>query len=298
MHNKRHAFLIIAHKNDLVLQTLISMIDHPRNDIIIHMDAKASNYDEKFIESFVSDSNIYHTKRTKVSWGGYSQINVELLLLRLATDLGCYQYYHLVSGADLLIQPQEVFHSFFDKNDGKEFIRFQQSEFVYESRVELFHLFQEKIGRGVGSSAIVRGINYLFLKVQKFFHVKNKCARAISFQKGTNWFSITDGLARFVLKKKEWIERVFKYSKCGDEVFLQTIVVNSSFREKLYHTAFDNDCNAIMRLIDWKRGNPYIFRKTDYEELSSSTMMFARKFDSDVDREIIEMISYDINSKR
>ena len=61
------------------------------------------------------------------------------------------------------------------------------------------------------------------------------------------------------------IEQVFKYCCCGDELFLQTIVANFKYKEKLYHKSFDNDCKSIMRLIDWIRGNPYIFTKTDYD---------------------------------
>jgi len=42
-----------------------------------------------------------------------------------------------------------------------------------------------------------------------------------------------------------------------------------------------------MRLIDWERGAPYVWTIEDYEELSSSEMMFARKFDMDADERII-----------
>lgn len=79
--NMKHAFLVIAHKDDLVFRALISMIDDPRNDIFIHMDAKNVNYNDESINSLVKKSKIYHTERTIVTWGGYSQINAELLLL-------------------------------------------------------------------------------------------------------------------------------------------------------------------------------------------------------------------------
>ena len=52
----------------------------------------------------------------------------------------------------------------------------------------------------------------------------------------------------------------------------------------------DNDVHAIMRLIDWKRGDPYVFKRDDYEELASSDLLFARKFDSKVDSAIIEQV--------
>lgn len=51
-----------------------------------------------------------------------------------------------------------------------------------------------------------------------------------------------------------------------------------------------NDYTACLRYIDWNRGNPYVFRKDDYNELMSAKHMFARKFDENIDTEIIDMI--------
>lgn len=48
----------------------------------------------------------------------------------------------------MLIQTQDVFHNFFEKNIGKEFVRFEQEKFQYGYRIELYHLLQEKRGRG------------------------------------------------------------------------------------------------------------------------------------------------------
>lgn len=44
---------------------------------------------------------------------------------------------------------------------------------------------------------------------------------------------------------------------------------------------------TIRYLIDWKRGNPYVYRSADYEELMASDMLFARKFDWNIDKEIV-----------
>ena len=37
---EKHAFLIIAHKLDFTLSTLLSLLDDKRNDIFIHIDKK------------------------------------------------------------------------------------------------------------------------------------------------------------------------------------------------------------------------------------------------------------------
>ena len=36
----RHAFLIIAHEKPMVLKRLVEALDHPQNDIFIHIDKK------------------------------------------------------------------------------------------------------------------------------------------------------------------------------------------------------------------------------------------------------------------
>ena len=98
---EKQAYLIIAHKDDLVFNTLLKMLDHSKNDIFIHMDIKNNQYDEENVEDHIKNASLYHVERTSVTWGGESQINAELLLLEKATSIGKYQHYHLISGADL-----------------------------------------------------------------------------------------------------------------------------------------------------------------------------------------------------
>lgn len=52
----------------------------------------------------------------------------------------------------------------------------------------------------------------------------------------------------------------------------------------------NNDHFACARLIDWNRGNPYVWHSDDYDLIKSSPCMFARKFDLNVDSEIIEKV--------
>lgn len=56
----------------------------------------------------------------------------------------------------------------------------------------------------------------------------------IQFQKGTNWFSITDSLARYIVEKEDWIHAVFRNTRCCDDVFLQTIIVNSIYKQESF----------------------------------------------------------------
>jgi hypothetical protein len=289
----KHAFLIIAHKNDKTLKTLIKLLDYMDNDIFIHMDAKLQDYDARDIEKFVHKAHIYHTERTNVQWSGYSQINAELLLLEKAINTDKYEYYHLISGEDLPLMNQIEFRKFFKKNNGKEFLDFQNEKFAWQERVRYWYPFADKWGRKRWK------ITKLMMIAQKPFVHRNK---NILFQKGQNWFSITDDFARYVISKKAWIEKVFAKTWCCDEVFLQTLLINSRFKNNVYKDSSRNTNSwmnsCCMRYIDWLRGAPYVFRTEDFDELMKCGMCFARKFDAKVDDKIIEKIEQAIKGRK
>ena len=292
MINDRHAYLIMAHNQPELLKKLLILLDDERNDIYIHVDKKMSNFQKDEYEKVLNKSEIRWVKRTDAKWGSYSLINCELLLLEEAIKVE-HGYYHLLSGADLPLKSQDEIHKFFKKNHGLEFVA-GDGTIIREDlleRVKYYHFYigkpgkkEERLRRHLREIQDILGIN----RIKKY--------PGICFQKGSQWFSITHELAVFVVNKKRWIKKVFWKSSCGDEMFLQTVVRNSMFVEKI--------CNQITmpmitdtRYIDWKRGNPYVFRINDYLDLVSSTALFARKFDDNVDDDIIEKLYLHLKDK-
>lgn len=285
---KKHAYLIMAHTQPELLKTLLRMLDDERNDIYIHVDAKAKDYPMDEIAAVVKKASCVFTERTDVKWGAYSQIHCEMVLLKEAVKKE-HAYYHLLSGMDLPVKSQNDIHAFFEKHDGLEFVDEDAAEISEAalSRVKYAHKFFGKAG------SVKDLLGALETKGQKLFGVdRTKKYGEIVFQKGRNWFSITHGLAKFTVEKEVWIREVFADSVCGDEVFLQTIARNSVFAEKI--------CNPVTmpeipdtRYIDWERGshnNPYIFKEEDFKLLENSPALFARKFDCNVDRKIIDIL--------
>lgn len=66
---KKHAYLIIAHTVDKTLNTLLELIDDPRNDVFLHMDKKNKSFNKDDLYKF-KHSPLYLTDRISVSWGG------------------------------------------------------------------------------------------------------------------------------------------------------------------------------------------------------------------------------------
>ena len=121
---KKHAYLIMAHNNFEQLNKLLQLLDYEENDIYVHIDKK-SKLDKEYLLKHIKKSNVIFTDRVKVTWGSFSQIQAELVLLKESVKNN-YEYYHLISGFDLPIRKQEVIHEFFSKNTGKIFVHFRK----------------------------------------------------------------------------------------------------------------------------------------------------------------------------
>ena len=282
--------LILAHEVNLCFTTLIQMLDHPKNDIFIHMNAKNTSYNPEETLKLVKHSRLFQVPRIKVAWGAYSQLEAVLSLFETAAAQEHYEHYHIMSGADLPIKKQDELIDFFERHHGVEFISIDKDCAKYEYRMKYYYLFQELKGRS--GNLILRILNKMCIILQKIMHVhRNKDTIC---QKGSDWFSISDELVRYMLSKKDWIHKVFHHTILPTEQCIHILATNSHFRDNLYcKELMNNSEKADMRLIDWARGydaHPHVFRMSDLEMIQNSEAMFARKFMPSVDAEIIQKI--------
>ena len=286
-----HAVMIIAHNQFELLEKLILALDDERNDIFVHIDAKVKNFDFSHFTALTKHSRVVFTdERINVTWGDFSQIKTEIVLLN--TALACenpekpYRYFHLISGSDLPIQSNDDIHRFFEENDGREFIHFTHSVATSGdvSRLRYYHLFRGK------RTFIRKLLGQITLRLQILLHINRLKKMGIRVQKGSNWFSITGDFAHYIAENYQKYEKIFRYSYCGDETFVQTMLENSPYKSNLYMPECHNSHKACLRLIDWERGNPYVWRTEDFETIKNSSCIFARKFDLNVDSEIVEKV--------
>lgn len=231
----KHAFLIIAHNEYPVLEVLLSMLDDERNDIYLHIDKRATELFQQIKKVKMQKAGFYLIENPiKVYWGDISQVQVEYLLFETALSHGPYAYYHLLSGTDLPIKSQDYIHAFFQQNAGKEFVGFWQDaahQRDLERKVFRYYFFTKRLKDKEhllhGITALIRN---LILAVQKISHYRRK--QTFEFKKGGNWISITENAVKYLLQYKEIVLNRMKYTLCADEIFIQTILWNSPFREK------------------------------------------------------------------
>lgn len=291
--NSRHAYCIIAHNDAYCLQTLLDCIDDRRNDIYLLVDKKAPSELRNSVSAQLSKLHVIpENESIDVRWGDISQIEAELTVFSRALSGGEYSYIHLLSGQDLPLKSQDEIHQFFaNLAPGTNLVGLAQDysdkrDLDYKTRY--YHFFTAHYRP---SNKFVKNIYYyadrLLLKAQRYIGVKRKY-EGVKLYKGANWVSITPEFCKFLVENDRYIKQLFRYVPCADEMYKQTLLMNSDFRNTIYDATKDLAGNT--RYVDWERGRPYTWRAENFDELMSAEALFARKFSSEVDKAVIDKI--------
>lgn len=268
----KHAFLILAHNEFGLLQTLVDCLDDARNDLFVHIDRKVAALPS--LRAQHAGLKIIG-RRVDVRWGDYSMVEAELALFEAAAVDGPYAYYHLLSGVDLPLKSQDYIHAFCEKNGGKEFIGFTLTEMdpMLVRRMQRWHPFPHHFSRKRNFYSVPRA---LAVKLQEVLGIKRN--RSVDFRKGSQWVSVTEAMVRYLLEHKTWIAKTFTHTFVPDECVFQTLVWMSPLRDHLYDTT--SDAAGCLRAIGWRNDELYDWTAADYDALAASDALFARKFNS------------------
>lgn len=283
----------MAHKNIDQLQALIKALDFEGNDIYLMIDRKAKMDTNTLKTSF---SPLIFTNRIDVNWGSYSQIKAEICLFKKAYNSKCnYDYYHLLSGQDYPIASQEEIHSFFDNNPNLEFLTFSDMATQQELSIRIHnYLFSNSFRT---NNIFINIVHKLQRDLYKTLFKLKKSNDKIYF--GSNWCSVDNDFVKYLLDNEQHIEKTFSKGFLVDEVYKhQLIMENKHFRDKVYKLDGVHDLpeefQGNLRYINWWDGSPYTWTKDDIDTLIKARKqghLFSRKFDYNVDEEIISIIN-------
>lgn len=230
----------------------------------------------------MSNSHLELIKSADVRWSDISQADVEVDLFHSVLQSGnTYSRIHLISGADLPIKSQDDIHDFF-KDKQEEFIDISTPK-QYIRRIKYYHFFVRN-RRKYPLAELVRKI--LILIQVPFVNRLKHCP--LKFAYGANWCSLTQGAVKEIVDKWKIYRPIFTNSTSCDELYKQMILLaNPSF-------AFAKEGN--LRYVDFssQQPSPKTLRMEDYDKIMRSGCLFARKFDVNVDKEIVSEISKQI----
>lgn len=293
-----YIYAIICHKitNPLIF-TVNQLLKSDKSKVIIHIDAKTNlEESEKIYSSLGEHKNLYFIPKESsinVKWGNFSQIEVMLLLMNKALEYD-FKYFSLISGDDLPISSNKDRESFFEDSYTKaiEFIGVNYKNNAYDRLCINYPDFFFKKDHS------------LFAKIKRELYVilakkinKKDISHLPPLYKGSNWFSLTDKTIKYIFnyvnKNPEYLKS-FKHSLCGDEVFFQTIIFNNlELRKNIYGIESNlPDCTMGGRYIDWTTGPdfPRTLDENDIEKISTSNLLFARKFKYNVSFSLLNKI--------
>ena len=285
--SKNHAYLITAHTNRPQLEQLLSLLDDERNDVYLQVDSKGG---------LAIDGLSLHRSRLIILppfpmyWGGYSVIQAELNMLRAASG-SPYHYYHLLTGGDLPLVTQDVVHARLEDSEAQYVDFAPEHQAMARWKGAYYHFLVET--KLYTRSRPFRIAGHGIVKAQALLGIDRSRKSRETYYHGSTYFSITHRLVKYILAQEPWIRKTFRYTLACDEVYLQTLIMKSTFRSEVASRDMGNAAN--LRYIDWTRrdkNSPYTFRMSDYQELveASRHHLFARKFSTTVDAAIVDTI--------
>lgn len=278
------AFLMQCHKNPEQINLLLEALNHPMVDVFVHVDKKSQAIKDKITQR----AGVYilpEQQCVDVQWAQYSQVEATLQLLRDAVNRGGYSHYWLISGQDYPLRPMDNILDFLEANQEANFIECSQIK-PFNKRNDVYFP-NSVIGRKLWQKVLKNLWIYGTGGWNKTFPIfKRKAPDDFKYWFGSQWWCLNSTTAQWIidyLNEHTEYEKFFEHSLCSDECFFQTLVMNSPFA---------NTTKPYLHYIKWEKGksSPRTLTTIDYEELKKTEKIIARKFDIDVDTEIIERL--------
>jgi hypothetical protein len=293
----KQGILITAYHEIDQLRRLINFFNDDYS-IYIHFDKKAC-LSKAEIEEFRNARNVaFLSTQFTVNWGGINSTKSMLLLATEALKNSEIEYFHLISGQDFPIKSKLCITNFLVENKGKEFVSsFELPSRKWEgdggldriTRYNFFDLFNAKTGLG---KFLVFGI----LKTQQLLRIRRKIQPGLPrFYGGSTWWTLSYPCLKYVVdytRDQPSLLKRLNFSFAAGEIYVPTIIMNSPFRERVENTD--------LRFINWQYKNgscPAFLDESDYDDLSKSNAIFARKLRSPISDKLMEKIELKINNQ-
>jgi hypothetical protein len=274
----RIAYFLMLHDNFAQAKWLIDAIYTSDDYVLIHIDANASDEFQRQVRGHIGiRSNVKYLAARHLNRFGWSIVTTELQAIKeLVGSKEPFDYLINMSGQDYPIKSIAGIKAALSTAWPRIFVEVIPFARMAEHDPEDNHLARrfafEMFGRLVRTQ--------IQLPFPKSLDVKFK---------GSGWFMLTRGFCEWLLSNPVvgQAERLVKYTWTPDELFFQVVVMNSTYQSLL--------AEHYGREIIWPRGksSPKTLTMEDYQRLSASSALFARKFDQREDRQILVSLARD-----
>lgn len=266
------AYVISAYKNPQHLGRLIRRLHTgPETTFVVHVDSKTDDGVYEAMRTAVGDHDVVFLPRHACHWGGFGHVHASLKGIRAALEAGDPDYLILISGQDYPIKPNGYIAEFLERGEGRSFF---------------LHFRLPTANWTNGGLDRFRRWHWRY----RGFHLSLPLRRTLPaglapWGGSAYWIMSRNALrtvVRFVDENPSYV-RFFRHVDIPDELFFQTILLNSTEAERCV--------DFRLHYTEWSRTPaPAILTSEDYPHLVDSPCLFARKFDPAVDDNVLALI--------
>jgi len=308
-------YIILAHKNPLQLKRLVQRLYENWTYFYIHVDLNTdiAPFTEALVE-FEQVKLLEDFYRQPGIWGDIGIVKGTLAAMRSIIADRRNGYTILLSGQDYPLATNNAILSFFEnkeinyidtipvealwKKHGRD--RITKYKINKSNNRGHFLLLPSIFDRDFYRWKTLGQLNYLRKtgKFKSFFLIlrKRKFPKNLRATGGSVYWALPLKSIFYIIDFLEQNPDYLHYNEntlCVDEIFFQSIVSSFQKKEKL-------KVSKSITYVNWKRKTgplPVTFKKSDFDELkkASKNNFFARKFDMEMDSEILDKIDKRIN---
>lgn len=297
-------YLILAHKNPLQLGRMIERLDDGASKFFIHLDAKTP------IEPFAACLEGGHIRfiepRERCVWGDFSIVRATIHLMEAASkEQGVFI---LMSGQDYPIQSQGYINAFLERNKEFDFIEIEPLEEKWKpkmvkDKLEHYHILHSEERGHSNCYAPFRHCS-VFQKLRTLMHLlkgrlsmKNfrlLCSlpkRVAPFERqyaGSQFWAFSErtfyAVLNYIREHKAALEEYYKYTSSSDEIYFHSVLMDLVAKDSTIKLK-----DPITYVNYFRKNN--VFITEDFDKITSAKgKLFARKFDTDIDIEILNKL--------
>ena len=278
----RVAHLILAHHQAPQVARLARRLLAADDAVFLHLDARsAPNPFHALLDPRVQLLN----QRHPTPWGTYGLVAASLALMRAALADLSTDYLSLLSGSDYPLRPPSSQHAHLRAHPDDE-------HFSYMRSMDHNPRFQRRYQRywfGGCRDGISGQLQSLLHRLPWI----RSLPEGLVPHFGSQWWTLTRPCAAWLvdrLDRDHELARFFRHVMIPDELVFPTLLASSPFAPKI--------TGANLRCIEFapEARHPRVWRETDLPRLLAEPAFFARKFDSDTDPTVLDLLDAHLES--
>jgi hypothetical protein len=296
--------VVLAHRSPEQLALLLRALRHPQVRVYLHVDSRIDLAPFARVLANGPDPGVVALKRRPTRWGGIELVDASLDGLRrgIADDCG---YFVLVSGQDFPLRPvDEIVHFLEDAGDRSylEYWTLPTPFWRFGGRDRTDFYTYTLLGRR--ETCFPRGEDISFfnwkgrtlnqvLRIRSLGKPPRRFPPYLAPFAGWQWWNLSraaaDHVLAFVDKHPDY-RAYHRYTWCPDELFFHSILLGTDFARR--HELMNDD----LRFKIWPEGDahPHVLTIVDLPAMLNSGMLFARKFDAEIDGLVLSQLASDV----